>query len=156
VGESVNRDNSNIEGVLITSLNIIEVLGGDVLHGMKCSDPGYSDFGEVYFSTIEPGAIKAWKRHKKMTLNLIVPIGMVRFVIFDDRNNSKSYGKYQDVILSRSNYCRITVPPMVWMGFQGVDQNTSMLLNIADIEHLPEEGDRKKINEIKYEWELTK
>jgi dTDP-4-dehydrorhamnose 3,5-epimerase len=147
---------STIDGVLLTPLKVIDVHGGDVLHGMKHRDPGYSGFGEAYFSTIEPGVIKAWKRHKKMTLNLIVPMGMVRFVIFDDRKNSKSYGKYQDVILSRSNYCRITVPPMVWMGFQGMGKNTSMLLNIADIEHVPEEADRKVINEIKYDWELNK
>ena len=148
---------SSIDGVLLTQLKVIDVHGGDVLHGMKCSDLGYSAFGEAYFSEVEPGAVKAWKRHKKMILNLMVPLGAVRFIIFDDRQNSKSYGKYQEIILSRNdNYSRLTVPPMVWMGFQGVDDKMSMLLNIADIEHVPDEADRKEINEIKYDWELTK
>ena len=148
---------SNIDGVLLTPLKVINVPGGDVLHGMKCSDSGYLGFGEAYFSEVEPGAVKAWKRHKKMTLNLVVPMGAVRFIIFDDRQNSKSNGKYQEVILSRNNnYSRLTVPPLVWMGFQGIDDKTSMLLNIADVEHVPEEADRKEMNEIKYDWELTK
>lgn len=156
MGERVNMSISKIEGVLISPLKIVNVPGGDVLHGMKCSDSGYSGFGEAYFSVIESGVIKAWKRHKNMTLNLVVPVGVVRFVIYDDRQNSKDNGKYQEVIISKENYCRLTVPPLVWMGFQGVYKDTSMLLNIADIEHVPEEADRKEINEIKYNWELIK
>jgi dTDP-4-dehydrorhamnose 3,5-epimerase len=147
---------SKIAGVLITPLKVIDVPGGDVLHGMKCSDAGYSGYGEAYFSTIEFGAVKAWKRHRKMILNLIVPIGAVRFVIYDNRHNSASYDQYQEIVLSRDNYCRLTVPSMVWMGFQGLTDSDSLLLNLANIEHISEEADRKQINEIKYDWELNK
>jgi len=156
MGEWIMENVSTIEGVLLNPLKIIDVPGGDVLHGMKCSDLGYTGFGEAYFSTIESGAVKAWKRHRKMTLNLIVPVGSVRFVIYDDRKNSKSYGQFQEVFLSKVNYCRMTVPPMVWLGFQGVDGSTSMLLNIADIEYHPEEADKKEMNRLKYNWRLTK
>jgi dTDP-4-dehydrorhamnose 3,5-epimerase len=75
-------------------------------------------------------------------------------VIYDDRESSASCGEYQVVTLSRDNFCRLTVPPMVWMGFQGMDVNTSMLLNIADIEHSPAELDRKELNAIKYNWQI--
>ncbi len=68
-----------IDEVLLTPLKVIAVPGGDVLHGMKCSGPGYSGFGEIYFSTVEPDMVKAWRRHRKMTLNLIVPLGSVHF-----------------------------------------------------------------------------
>ncbi len=148
-------DETSIEGVLLTQLNIIEVPGGNVLHGMKSSDEGYSDFGEAYFSIIKSGCIKAWKRHRKMNLNLIVPIGVIRFVMFDDRQESESYGEFQEVILSRENYYRLTVPKMVWLGFQGCDETISMLLNIADIEHASEEADRKELAEIQYDWGLV-
>jgi dTDP-4-dehydrorhamnose 3,5-epimerase len=151
----INTD-STIDGVLLTPLKVINVPGGDILHSMKCSDPGYSGFGEAYFSMIKPSMVKAWKRHRKMTLNLIVPVGKVRFVIYDDRQNSESGKKFLEVVLSRNNYYRLTIPPMVWIGFQGMDKYTSMLLNIADIEHTPEEADRKEMNEIKYNWRLKK
>ena len=153
MGKYVTDNDSNIDGVLLTPLKVIDVPGGDVLHGMKSSDSGYSGFGEAYFSMVEPGAIKAWKRHRLMTMNLIVPLGMVRFVIYDDRQNSVSHGKYWEVVLGVDHYCRLTVPPMVWMGFQGVDKHTSILLNMADIEHSPEEVDRKEIAVIVYNWE---
>ena len=144
----------HIEDLILTPLKVISVSGGDVLHAMKFGDSGYEGFGEAYFSTIDSGVVKAWKRHRQMTLNLVVPSGEVLFVIYDDRENSASCGNYQEVTLSRDNFCRLTVPPMVWMGFQGVGNNTSMLLNIANIRHSPTEVDRKEMNGIKYNWEL--
>jgi len=143
----------NIDGVLLTPLKVIEVQGGNVMHGMKKSDTGYLGFGEAYFSMVESGAVKAWKRHKLMTLNLIVCSGGVRFVMYDDRKDSVSKNMFQEALLSNDNYCRLTIPPMVWFGFQGIRSETNMLLNIVDIEHSPEEIDRLKLNEINYNWE---
>ena len=142
----------SIDGVLLVPMKIIDTLGGDVLHGMKRSDSGYVGFGEAYYSRVESGAIKAWKRHRSMTLNLTVPHGAVRFVIFDDRVGSSSCGLFQEVELSTQHYSRLTVPPMVWTGFQGASQETSLLFNIASIPHDPAEVDRKMIDEIDYQW----
>ena len=145
-------DQSQISGVLVNSLKIIETNGGDVLHAMKNEDLGYSGYGEAYFSTIEPGVIKGWKRHKKMFLNLIVPSGAIRFVVYDDRSDSITNGKFMDLVLSRQKYKRLTVPPMVWMAFQGSGNNQSMLLNIASIPHDPNEADQKSLDEINFSW----
>ena len=106
-----------IKDIVITHLDVIDTLGGNVLHAMKKSSIGYSGFGEAYFSQVDKGTIKAWKRHKKMTLNLIVPVGEIRFTLFDDREVSNT--QFQEVVISKNNYCRLTVPPMIWMGFQG-------------------------------------
>lgn len=139
-----------IKDVLMTKLDVIDTPGGNVMHGMKKTSDGYSGFGEAYFSQIEEGVVKAWKRHQKMTLNLIVPVGEIRFVLFDDRRASNT--QFQEVIISKDNYCRLTVPPMVWMGFQGLSDGGSMLLNIADIEHSPHEVDKKNIGQIEFNW----
>jgi dTDP-4-dehydrorhamnose 3,5-epimerase len=139
-----------IKDILITPLDIIDTPGGDIMHAMKGSSAGFSGFGEAYFSQIDKGAVKAWKRHKKMVLNLIVPVGKIRFVLFDDREVSNS--QFQEVTLSKDNYCRLTVPPMIWMGFQGLDSNVNILLNIANIEHSPQESNRKELSEIKFKW----
>jgi len=140
-----------INDALITQLDVIDTPGGNVMHAMKETSAGYAGFGEVYFSQVDEGAIKAWKRHKSMTLNLIVPVGEIKFVLFDDRDESNT--RFQEVIISRENYCRLTVPPMVWIGFQGLLNGESMLLNIANIEHDPDEVDRLGINKINYDWE---
>ena len=141
-----------IEGVVVTSLSVFETVSGDVLHGMKCSDQGFSGFGEAYFSDVDCGAVKAWKRHQEMVLNLIVPVGAIHFVIYDDRKESKSFNQFQEITLSRNdNYCRLTVPSMLWVGFQGTAA-TNMLLNIANIVHSSGEMDQKTIDEIPYDW----
>ena len=137
-------------GVLITPLKIIETKGGNVLHSLKDKDTGFNGFGEAYFSEIQPGAIKAWKLHKDMTLNITVPIGIVRFVLFDERD--KSTNEFQELTISRQNYVRLTVPPMIWVGFQGLSDASSLLLNIADIPHNPNESIRKDLNEIYFDW----
>jgi dTDP-4-dehydrorhamnose 3,5-epimerase len=139
-----------IKDVVITYLNVINTPGGNVMHAMKGSSIGYKGFGEAYFSEIEKGTIKAWKRHKNMTLNLVVPIGEIRFVLFDDRKVSNN--QFQEVVVSKGNYCRLTVPPMIWMGFQNLSNDSSMLLNIADMEHNPNEIDKKSIKQIEFNW----
>jgi dTDP-4-dehydrorhamnose 3,5-epimerase len=139
-----------IKGVFITYLDIIDTPNGNVMHAMKESSTGYVGFGEAYFSKIDGGAIKAWKRHKEMTLNLVVPVGKVRFVLFDDREVLNT--QFQEIIVSKDNYCRLTVPPMVWMGFQGLSSDGSMLLNMASIVHNSLEVDRKNIEKIEFNW----
>jgi dTDP-4-dehydrorhamnose 3,5-epimerase len=67
------------ERIKKTDLKIILSEDGSVMHSLKSSEKDFKGFGESYFSTVNNGAIKAWKRHKKMTLNLTVPVGIVRF-----------------------------------------------------------------------------
>jgi dTDP-4-dehydrorhamnose 3,5-epimerase len=150
---NLNNKIANISDLLITPLKEIDVVGGNVLHALKASDSGYVGFGEAYFSNIEFGAVKAWKLHNKMTLNLIVPLGSVRFVVYDNREGSSSFQKFDEVIFSRENFSRFTIPPKLWFGFQGLDKNTSLILNVANIEHDPKEVERKEIIEINYNWE---
>ena len=139
-----------IDDVIITPLEIIETFGGNVMHAMKKTDLGYADFGEAYFSEIEKNTVKAWKRHREMTLNLIVPLGKIKFVLLDDRKGSNN--RFQEVIISKENYCRLTVPPMIWVGFKGLSSFKSILLNIASIPHNPNEVDKKEIDKIEFDW----
>jgi dTDP-4-dehydrorhamnose 3,5-epimerase len=141
-----------IDRVILTPLKQIFNEKGDVFHAMKESDAGYQRFGEAYFSTIHKGDIKPWKMHTRMTLNLVVPIGEIRFVLYDDREYSATRGLYNEFVMSRNNYCRLTVPPQVWFAFQGVADEPNILLNIADMEHDPGEIVRLDINDINYRW----
>ena len=137
----------NLEHITLTPLKRIPVSGGDVLHALKCSDYGYMGFGEAYFSIIEHKVIKAWKLHREMTLNLIVPIGEVRFVFI-----SSDFKQRREECLGTSNYARLTVPPGIWFGFEGLASTSSMLLNISDIEHDPNELERIDIADFKQKF----
>jgi dTDP-4-dehydrorhamnose 3,5-epimerase len=137
----------SVSEILITPLKRISLAGGDVLHGIKCSDPGFVNFGEAYFSIIDVDAIKAWKRHLRMTLNFVVPLGLVRFAFMDE------LGTVREEVVGEDRYVRLTIPPGIWFGFKGLFSPYSMLMNVADIPHDPTEIERKGLDEIQVDWE---
>ena len=128
-------------------LKKINILGGNVLHALKESDVGFIGFGEAYFSIVNFDAIKAWKAHQSMTLNLFVPIGKVLFVFYLPAENL-----FQEVIIGEQNYKRINVPPGIWFGFKGLHESDSLIMNIADMEHDEDEVLRKPVEEFQYNW----
>jgi dTDP-4-dehydrorhamnose 3,5-epimerase len=133
--------------VQLSDLKIISHPQGDLYHAFKKSDLTFKSFGEAYFSSVNFNEVKGWKKHTQMTLNLVVIVGEMRFVIYDE--TKKSFSEHR---LSRGNYKRLTVPPGFWMAFQGVTKGENLLLNIADIEHNPNESVNKNLKEIAYGW----
>lgn len=137
-----------MDGVILTPLKQIYHPKGDIFHAMKKSDIGFDGFGEAYFSTINQNNIKGWKKHTKMTLNIVVPVGNIEFVVYDE--NSKEFFSTK---LSHNNYQRLTVKAGLWMAFRGIGEY-NMLLNLASIEHDPNEAVNIELNDINYKWEI--
>ncbi len=135
-----------MDGIILTPLKQIYNPKGDIFHAMKKSDIGFNGFGEAYFSTITKEVVKGWKKHTKMTLNLVVPFGKIEFVIYDDRT-----GNLFNITLSQNNYQRLTVEPGLWVAFKGIGDN-NILLNLASIEHNSSEVVDIDLKEIDYEW----
>ena len=73
-----------MDGVIISPLKKIHHPKGDIFHAIKKSDVGFFGFGEAYFSTVNQGDIKGWKKHKEMILNLVVPVGEIEFVVYNE------------------------------------------------------------------------
>ena len=127
---------------IVTKLQKFEQTNGTVMHGLKVTESSYVDFGEAYFSSIDFQKIKGWKLHKRMTLNLIVACGEIRFIVHagEEKKGSTKVNPLLDVVLGDCNHSRLTVPPGFWLAFQGVGSGKNILLNIASIEHDPEES----------------
>lgn len=132
-----------IDGCKLTPLRIIPGEKGDVMHALKATDEGFAAFGEAYFSSVKKGETKGWKRHLRMTLNLVVPVGKILFQLHDERPESRSFGMREEVTLSTENYQRLTVPPGVWLAFSGLADGLNLLLNIADLPHDASETENK-------------
>lgn len=138
--------------VSMTPLKRIDNPKGDIYHALKSSDDNFTEFGEAYFSNVLSNEIKGWKKHSEMVMNLIVPVGAVRFVLFDDSSIASTTGEFIEFTLSQDNYCRLTVPPGIWMAFQGVGTDFNLVLNIASIEHDPIEAQSVSLDHFKYDW----
>ena len=121
-----------IEGVIVKELGRIPDDRGKILHIMKSSDEEYNKFGEVYCSTVYPGIVKGWHLHKEMTLNYVVLKGKIKFVLYDSRKESPTFGETQVVYIGDENYVRVTVPPYVWNGFMGVGLDEGFIVDPYD------------------------
>ena len=147
---------SLIDGVKITPKRQILDERGKVMHMLTRKDPEFVDFGEIYFSCVNPGAIKAWHIHKEMTLNYAVPHGNIKFVLYDDRADSPTKGVLQEIFMGPDQYNLVTVPPLVWNGFKGMGVSPAVVANCATHFHTADEIDRCDPfdNHIPYEWEI--
>lgn len=145
-----------ISGVTVTPLKQFLDERGKVMHMFRNDSPVFKSFGEIYFSCIYPGAIKGWHIHHKMTLNYAVPHGHIKFVLFDERENSPTRGEIQEIFMGPDNYCLVSVPPMVWNGFKGIGTEMAVVANCASIPHDPTEIERLDpfSDRIPYSWEI--
>jgi dTDP-4-dehydrorhamnose 3,5-epimerase len=141
-----------IEGLFLTPLKKIHHPKGGILHVVKKSNQGFVGFGEAYFTEVKYGEIKGWNKHKSMTLNLCVPVGAISFVVYDDREKSKTNGNFLSVEISVENYQRLTVPPGVWLAFRGNFDGINLILNVANMEHDPDEVEKQGLEKIEYKW----
>ena len=102
-----------------------------------------------------PGAVKAWKRHREQTQNLAVPIGRVRFVVYDDRGLSPTRGGLQIVELGRpDDYNRLCIPKGLWYGFTCLSDQPALIANCADLPHDPADAELLPEDDpgIPYRW----
>ena len=145
-----------IQGVVVTPLRQIPDERGAIMHMLRCDAPHFQGFGEIYFSWIYPGAIKAWHLHEQMTLNYAVPIGRIKLVLYDDREDSTTRGELQEIFLGPDKYELVTIPPRVWNGFKGVGVTPSLVANCATIPHSPNEMRRLDpfSDKIRYSWDI--
>jgi dTDP-4-dehydrorhamnose 3,5-epimerase len=144
--------NKNIEGINISPLKIISDHRGSVMHMLRNDSNVFKKFGEIYFSTIFNDKIKAWHLHKEATLNYACIFGKVKLVLFDERKDSKTYGKYQEILLSLDNYSLISIPPNIWNGFKGLNKEHSIIANCLDLPHNEKEMVRKDINDKRFNF----
>ncbi|MBN1484049.1 MAG: dTDP-4-dehydrorhamnose 3,5-epimerase family protein [Chloroflexia bacterium] len=145
-----------IEGVLVHPLRQIPDERGKVMHMLRCDEPHFERFGEIYFSLVYPGVVKGWHLHREMTLNYAVVVGTIKLVLYDDREGSPSRGEIVELFVGESNYVLVKIPPGIWNGFKGVGTQPALVANCATLPHDPAEIVRLDPfdNPIPYDWAL--
>ncbi len=128
-------------------LKIFQNKKGNILRGFRKSKSIKFPFSEIYFSRIKYNKIKGWKYHTKMTMELFVPIGKVKFIFFDENKE-----QFKEIIIGEKNYKKIIVPPKIWFSFKGLSKIESLVVNMADIIHRKKESKNIPLNKIKYKF----
>lgn len=145
-----------IAGVTIHPLEKIPDERGCVMHMLRADAPHFERFGEIYFSCVYPDAIKAWHLHARMSLNYAVVCGMIKLVIYDDRDGSPTRGELMELFVGDQNYCLVHIPPGVWNGLKGYGDRMAIVANCATEPHDP--GEIRRLDpfsdKIPYDWAL--
>lgn len=145
-----------IDGVVVTPMKQIIDERGKIMHFLRSDEPDFEKFGEVYFSQVMPGAIKAWHLHEEMDLNYVCVVGLIKLVLFDSREGSATRGELMQIFMGPTEYKRVHVPHGVWNGFKGVSPEPALLANCATIAHRADEIKRMDPFDpsIPYDWSL--
>jgi dTDP-4-dehydrorhamnose 3,5-epimerase len=145
-----------IKGVAVHPLRRIPDERGTVLHMLRADAPHFERFGEIYFSTVYPQVVKGWHLHRRMTLNYAVVSGMIKLVLYDDREDSPTRSEVMELFVGDDHYVLVTVPPLVWNGFKGVGTTQAIVANCATIPHDPTEIERLDpfSPRIPYRWDV--
>ena len=149
-------DDIVIDGVRIIPLRQIVDERGKIMHMLKSTDEHFISFGEIYFSTAWPGAIKGWHVHRSMTVNNAVVSGRAKLVMYDLRESSPTRGEIQEVFIGEDNYALVQIPPGIANGYKAYGDKPVILANCATEPHDPQEIERIDpfTSDIPYDWSL--
>ncbi|MBQ9537624.1 MAG: dTDP-4-dehydrorhamnose 3,5-epimerase family protein [Desulfovibrionaceae bacterium] len=150
---------TSINGVKLQPLQVIDTPQGAVLHMLRgdyALMPTFpAGFGEIYFSEVHYGEIKAWKRHQLQQQLFAVPWGLLHLVLYDPREQSPTKGQVLSLSLGRpDHYNLLSIPCGIWYGFTAQSHPGALLCNCANIPHDPHESEHIPATSplIPYSW----
>ena len=135
----------NLNKIKIEKYNIVWNENGIILKILNNKQSNLKFYKDAYFSFVKFNKIKGWKKHTKMTMTLVVPVGKVQFVFYDE-------SKFRSIIIGDNRFSKIIVPPNIWFAFKGISKGKNLVFNLANLKHNDKEIVRKRKNEIKYNW----
>lgn len=145
-----------IEGVAVKRLKVIPDERGFLMEMLRSDDEIFKKFGQVYLSVAYPGIVKGWHYHKKQTDNFTVVKGMLKVVLYDQRDASTTKGMLNEFFMGEKNPMLLVVPPMVVHGVKAVGGEAGYLVNCPTEPYNYDEPDEYRIDphsgEVPYDW----
>jgi dTDP-4-dehydrorhamnose 3,5-epimerase len=145
-----------IDGVIVKKLKVIPDERGYLMEMVRSDDEFFRKFGQVYLSVAYPGVVKGWHYHKDQTDHFTVVKGMLKVVLYDQREGSPTRGQINEFFIGEKNPILIVIPPMVVHGVKGLGNEPGFLVNVPDKVYNYESPDEYRIDphgdEIPYDW----
>ncbi len=145
-----------ISGVKTKKLNPIPDERGRLMEMIRKDDDIFLKFGQMYMTTVNPGAVKAWHYHKIQLDTFVVVKGMLKLVLYDNRPKSKTYGEINEFFIGEHNNTAVQIPSNVYHGFKGIAETETIVINVPTETYNPKKPDEYRLpahtKEIPYEW----
>lgn len=147
-----------IDGVQVKPLRWIPDERGKLMEMLRCDDPVFQKFGQVYVTTCYPEVVKAWHYHQKQTDNMVVIKGMAKIVLYDPRQDSPTKGIVNEFFIGDDNPLLITIPPLVMHGFKAYGTESAYIINCVTEPYNHQTPDEFRLDpfsqDIPYDWAL--
>jgi len=147
-----------IEGVRIKKLKVIPDERGRLMEMLRNDDGEefFTEFGQAYMTTGYPGVVKAWHYHKYQTDHFVAVSGMMKVVLYDDREGSPTRGEINEFFMGEHNPILLVIPKGVYHGFKCIGDKEGIIINIPDKVYNYEDPDEYRLSahgsEIPYDW----
>lgn len=141
-----------ISGVYLKPLKAIVDERGRIMEMLRQDDPMFAGFGQSYLCVVNPGAVKAWHRHKVQRDGFVCVKGAVKVVLFCDETQETN-----EFFLSEHNPTLLSIPPDIWHGMKGISVEPALIVNTCSkaYNHAdPDEQRRPAVSSmIPYGWD---
>jgi dTDP-4-dehydrorhamnose 3,5-epimerase len=147
-----------IDGVQLKPLRVVPDERGRLMEILRCDDPIFEKFGQVYLTTTYPCVIKGWHYHKKQNDNVAVVKGMLKLVLFDRREESPTYREINEFFIGEHNPVLVHIPKEVCHGWKCVGEEEALVINCVTEPYDRDRPDEYRLpfdsNEIPYDWQI--
>ena len=145
-----------IEGVIVKKLKVIPDERGRLMEMMRADDEFFEKFGQVYMTTAYPGVIKGWHYHKIQSDNMVIVKGMMKIVLYDSRESSKTYREINEFFMGEHNPTLLHIPAGVMHGFKCISETEAVCINTPTEAYDYKKPDEYRVlphsKEIPYDW----
>jgi len=155
-----------IEGVTIKILKVHQdipdvkdsnVEPGFLMEVLRRDDEQFKKFGQTVFTVANQGTIKAFHWHKNQDDIWFVATGKAKIVLYDKRENSKTFGQTQVIEAGLDDYKTVLIPAGVVHGYKVVSKDPALLFYHVTEMYDANNPDEQRIpyddKEIGFNWE---
>jgi len=145
-----------IDGVRTKPLKVVPDERGRLMEMLRADDDLFLKFGQVYLTAAYPGAVKAWHHHERQTDHFVCVSGMMKVVLYDDREGSPTRGVINEFFIGDHNPRLVQIPPLVFHGFKCISEHEALVVNIPTEMYDYAKPDEFRIDahdpRIPYDW----
>lgn len=145
-----------IDGVVTKQLKVICDERGRLMEIIRSDDDLFIQFGQSYLTSAYPGVVKAWHYHKLQYDNFVCVKGMMKVVLFDDRDGSVSRHEVNEFFLGEHNPIVLRIPPRVMHGFKCISETEAIIINYPTEKYNYQTPDEFRLpahdESIPYDW----
>ncbi|HEY8368353.1 MAG TPA: dTDP-4-dehydrorhamnose 3,5-epimerase family protein [Thermodesulfobacteriota bacterium] len=145
-----------IDGVRTKVLKVIPDERGRLMEILRADDEIFVKFGQVYMTTAYPGVVKGWHYHKVQLDNFACVKGMIKLVLYDAREGSRTKGAINEFFIGEHNPLLVQIPAGVYHGFKCISETEAIIVNCPTEVYRYADPDEYRAaphgSDIPYDW----